>query len=77
MADFTERHEMMLQETHDAAIKIQAVILDTDGHKGLASKVDDMCESHYRLKRNFWLLVGVLSGSGVITGAVLGVLNGG
>ena len=75
--DFTEKHEQMLQETHDVVIKLKTVILDSDGHKGLASQVNDVCSSHYRLRRNFWLLIGILAGSGIITGTVLGVFNGG
>ena len=76
MAEFTGKHEATLQETHDTVIKLAAVILDTNGNPGLASKVETVCQSHYKLKRQFAILVGFLIGSGVISGTVVGVLNG-
>ena len=74
--EFTEKHEKMLQETHDTVTQIRAVLLDTNGNEGLASKVNKLCSSQYNLKRTVYILIAFLIGSGVITGTVLGVLNG-
>ena len=75
MTEFTERHEQMLQETHNAVIKISTVLLGANGNPGLANKVDEVCQSHFKLRRDFWLLVGILIGTGTIAGTIIGMLN--
>ena len=67
---FTDRDKEMLQSTHDAVIRIEAKL-----NNGLTHKLDDVCESHYRLKKNFYLLIGFLVGSGVLTGTILAAIN--
>ena len=74
--EFTEKHEELLKETHDVVVQLKTVILNTNGNEGLASKVNKVCSSHYNLKRTVYILIAFLIGSGVITGTVLGVLNG-
>ena len=79
--EFTEKHELMLQETHDTVIKVSAVILDTNGNKGLASRVVDISkrqdvleDTQGKIEGKFKLMVGILIGSGVLTGtAVAGI----
>jgi len=41
--------------------------------KGLAGKVREVCESHYKLKGQVTLLIGVLIGSGVLGSGIYGV----
>jgi len=43
MPDFTTEHERMLTETYHNVIQMSAVLLDTKGNKGLASRVQDAC----------------------------------
>uniref|UniRef100_A0A6M3IZ32 Uncharacterized protein n=1 Tax=viral metagenome TaxID=1070528 RepID=A0A6M3IZ32_9ZZZZ len=91
MGDADDRR--MWQETHDAVIKLQAVIIGCNGDKGMVGCIEefraelikmrekeqgdmDMIHSrHNRLSRNFWTLVGVLGGSGVLVGGGWGLLN--
>lgn len=43
MPDFTIEHERMLTETYHNVIQMSTVLLDTNGNKGLASRVQDAC----------------------------------
>jgi hypothetical protein len=67
---FTDKDKEMLQATHDAVIRIEAKL-----NNGMTKKLDEMCESHYKLKRNFYLLMGFLGGSGILTGTILAAMN--
>ncbi len=49
---------------------------DTDD-SGLVGLVNYLVKDHSKLKRNFWILVAFLVGSGVIVTSVVGILNGG
>ena len=54
----------------------KTVLLGPDGKDGLVDEVKALARGHGRLKRNFWLLVGTLVGSGVIGGSLYGLFNG-
>ena len=58
-------------------IVVNTVLLGTDGSPGLVKEVTDLAKGHGKLKRNFWILVGILVGSGVVGSGIYGVLNGG
>lgn len=71
--EFTEKHELMLQETHDEILKVSTVLLGANGDRGLVGKVNDNCDhvkvledKHNDLSRKFWVLIGILVGSGVL-----------
>ncbi len=76
MSEFTEKHEQILQETHDATLKIQTVLLGTNGDAGLIGEVKQLSESHYKLRRHFWMLIAFLVGSGILASSIISVLNG-
>ena len=61
----------------DDQIKVNTVLLGANGSEGLVDVVKDLAKGHGRLKRNFWILVGLLMGSGVVGSGIYGVLNGG
>ena len=76
----------MIQEIHQTTIQQRTVLLGVPGtdDKGLVGEVKDVklkvnsvARSHGKLKRNFWLLVGALAGSGAIGGGIWSLLNGG
>ena len=76
MPEKTQRE--MIQETHDTVLVLstklpfmQEQITET------ADDVEELTKSHGRLKKNFWTLIGVLAGSGVIGSGIYGLLNGG
>ena len=69
--------EKMIQETHDTVIKLNTVLLGSNGRSGLVDEVKAIAVSHYSLKRNFWTLIGVLVGSGIIGSGIYTLLNGG
>ena len=58
------------QETHDKVIKIEAVLLGANGDEGFIGFLKEVAKSHYALKRNFWLLIGFLAGSGLLVGGI-------
>lgn len=82
MADKTQKQ--MIQETHQTVTQLNTVLLgvpNTDD-RGLCGEVkdvklvvSDLGKSHGKLKRNFWLLVGTLAGSGAIGGGIYSLLN--
>jgi len=76
----TASEKKTLQETHDNGIKVKTVLLGVNGDDGLVGDVKRMCEKqvrqtseHNKLKRNFYLLVGILTGSGVLYGGIAGI----
>lgn len=73
MAEFTERHAEMLQETRDAMLEMKTVILGKNGDKGMVGKLNDVCESHYSFKERIYLVAGILVGLGVLGGGGYGL----
>lgn len=69
MASKTQKQ--MIQEIFTVLLGVP----DTDD-RGLVGLVDYVVKDHNRLKKNFWMLVGILVGSGVIASSVFGLLNG-
>ena len=64
-----------LDESHDAIIQVKTVLLGVNGDDGLCGDVKRVVESHSKLKRNFYSLIGFLVGSGVLGGSLWGVLH--
>ncbi len=65
----------LTEEEHDMLIKIHTVLLGTNGDDGLVGDVQRFSNSHYKLRRNFWMLVSFLTGSGVLgAGAIVSQL---
>lgn len=74
--EFTSDHARILQETHDNMLEVKTVLLGKNGDPGLCGEVNQVKKSHSTLKRNFWILVGLLIGSGVIASSVLTAFSG-
>jgi len=82
MAEKTQ--EELIQETHETVIQLNTVLLGVQGtaNGGLVKEVKDikvnvsqLGRSVGKLKRNFWLLIGVLVGSGVLGSGIYSLLN--
>ena len=58
----------LLKEIHESVTQVKTVLLGVPGTQngGLVQRVDEVCNSHYKLKRQFYILIGVLIGSGVL-----------
>lgn len=56
---------------------VRTVLLGANGAEGLVEEVKSLARGHGKLKRNFWILVGTLMGSGVIGGSIAGLANAG
>ncbi len=67
-----DQKEIMKEQT-----VLHTVLLGANGAEGLVEEVKSIAKGYGKLKRNFWMLVGVLVGSGVIGGSVVGLLSGG
>lgn len=67
----------LMEETHGTVTELKTVLLGVPGtsNGGLVKQVNDVSKSHSRLKRNFWLLCGVLIGSGLLSGGIWAILN--
>lgn len=73
MTDITREEWTGLVNTVNQ-IKTTLVGMEGDGG-GLCQKVEDICDDHYKLKDNFRMLIGILIGSGVISGGAVGVIK--
>ena len=73
-----QERDQMIKETHDKVNTIWSVLLcvPNTSNGGLVKKVGEICVSHYRLKKNFYILVGILVGSGVVAGGVWRIFGG-
>lgn len=71
----TKEERLIIEETRESQIKLNTVLLGANGDDGLVGEVKDLSKSHGMLKRNFWMLIAFLIGSGVITGGLLAVLS--
>lgn len=76
MSDKSQKE--MIQEIHEAIVEIRVYIFGVRGTKnhGLAGNFEEVRKSHFKLKRNFWILIGVLAGSGVIGTSIWQALGG-
>ena len=70
--DDTER-DLMIKGTHDRVIKLDTVLLGANSDRGLIGDFQEVQKSHYKLRQRFYILIGVLGGSGVLTGAGFGI----
>lgn len=75
MAEFTERHIKLIEESHDTLNTLKSVLLGANGNPGLVKQVNDVCEDHQSLKARFWMLVAFLTGLGIIGGGTVGALE--
>lgn len=80
----TKDERELLKEIRDSQNDIKqeqtvmhTVLLGADGAEGLVEEVKSLAKGHGKLKRNFWILVGTLVGSGVVGGGIAGLMSGG
>jgi len=78
--------KQLIQETHETVIQLSTVLLGVQGTangglvkdvKDVKVSVNELSKAHGKLKRNFWLLVGMLAGSGVLGSGIYSLLNSG
>lgn len=82
MTEFTEHHAQLIEVTNDAVIEIRTALKGIDGRGGLLNEVRELSKSynalqadHNRLKGNYKTLVGILIGSGILTGGAVAGLT--
>ncbi len=68
-----KERDRKINETHDVALQLKTVLLGANGDQGLVGDVKQIGQSHYKLRGQFRLLLGILVGSGVLTGAGFGI----
>lgn len=70
--------EELITETHDKVTKLYAIMLGEPGTdtKGLCGEVTSLRADMNHFKRNFWILVGTLCGSGVLGVGIFQVFGG-
>ena len=73
----TKEEKELLTSIREKQIVTNTVLLGANGKKGLVDVVQDLASGHGKLKRNFWLLVGILAGSGVVGSGIYGLMGGG
>lgn len=75
MAEFTERHAQLVEETHDTVITLKSVLLGANGNPGLVKQVNEVCKGHEKLNGRFWMLVAFLGGLGILGGGTFGLVE--
>lgn len=55
--------------------RIETAIHGYFGQNGLMKKVDNVCQQHHKLQKSFWILVGVLAGSGILGSSIWAILK--
>ncbi len=79
MAEITKRHLDLIEETHDTVIELKSLVMG-NGAPGLCKSVESLKKdveivktNHNNLKTKVFTLIGILVGSGVISGSVIGI----
>ena len=63
----------LAQSTHDTVTQLKTVLLGVNGDTGLIGEFKEVKESHYKLRQRFYIFVGIIAGSGILTGAGIGI----
>ena len=71
----TKEERELLQGIREDQIVLNTVLLGVDGKEGLVDSVRDLARGYGKLKRNFFLLCGILIGSGVLSSGAWAILN--
>jgi len=84
----TKAEGKLLQEARDAALESMTLLKGANGgglishvsshddeFNNVHTRIDDSDQRHNKLSRNFWALVGILVGSGVIGGSLWKILS--
>ena len=78
-----------IRATHDAVIRLESLIGNGDkglcadirrnslAIAGLAERHNNLADKHFKLSRNFWMLVAFLVGAGILGGSIIQALIGG
>jgi hypothetical protein len=82
MSELTDNERKQIQETHDTVIRLHALLIGSNGDEGicgdiksLKDNIETLYSKHNRLSRNFYILVGILAGSGVLVSGLLGLFK--
>jgi hypothetical protein len=75
MPEFTEECYKLIRESHDTIKRLESALLGIDGQGGIMRKVEDLENNYAKLNRNFWILVSLLVGSGVLGASLWGLLT--
>ena len=75
MTEFTPELEKLIRETHDVALQTHDALLGIDGQGGIMRRVQCLENNYSKLNRNFWILVALLVGLGIIGGGVATMLH--
>jgi hypothetical protein len=84
MDGFTPELEKLIRELHDAICQLHDAIIGIDGQGGIlrrlevlekADRIDRLERNYAKLNRNFWSLVALLVGLGIISGGLWGLLR--
>ena len=75
MAEFTPELEKLIRESHDSIQRLEQALLGVDGQGGMMRKVELLELNYARLNRNFWVLVSLLCGLGIIGGGLWGIFH--
>jgi hypothetical protein len=77
MAVFSESEKKLLLDAAKSQSEIHTYLMGVDGQPGFCKRIEkglaDITNRHNALEKRFWWLVGILLGSGLITGGAIGL----
>ena len=76
MVALTDKDLELIRKTHDTVIEIKTTLFGKNSDEGLIGEVRQLSESHYKLKRNVYLFLGILIGSGILAGNLFWLFGG-
>ena len=75
MPEFTAECEQLIRESHDSIRRLEDALLGVNGQGGILRRVENLELNYAKLNRNFWILIALLIGSGVISLGVVGIFG--
>jgi hypothetical protein len=75
MTEFSPELEKLIRKSHDAICQLHDAMLGIDGQGGIMKRVDLLEHNYAKLNRNFWMLVCLLIGLGIIGGSLFGIFR--
>ena len=72
MVELSDEQAKKIDEVLSSIVEIRTVLLGAKGEEGggLCAEVKELQADHTALKRNFWMLIALLVGSGILGGGL-------
>ncbi len=70
-----EELRIILNDITKRLTRIETAISGYDGQDGLMRKLEEVSACYKKLNQSFWILVGILIGSGILGGSIVAAMR--